>query len=46
MKAKSPFCKCHAVFRDRFLSTEYFGILTLSLLTQIKERHHRGQKLI
>lgn len=47
MKAKSPFCKpvCHAVFRERFLSTQYFNILTHSLLTQIKERHHRGQKV-
>lgn len=46
MKAKSSLCKCHAVFRERFLSTQYFNILTLSLLTQIKERHHRGQQVL
>lgn len=32
--------------RRGFSSTQHFNILTHSLLTQIKERHHKGQKVL
>lgn len=39
--------QCVMLYLGRgFLSTWYFNILTRSLLMQIKERHHKGQKVL
>lgn len=39
--------QCVVLYVGRgFLSAQYFNILTHSLLTQIKQRHHKGQKVL